>query len=119
MSFITKLYEATTKFNILLDKSLSSAEKMERLYVYASKTLGVTSGGALLGKGAFDLTEAIICKDGICAIVSFIGCAADTLQLITTFVPGGNATTLATLPISLGCKTFVQSCKSSKFFFKC
>ena len=41
------------------------------------------------------------CLDGICAVVSTIGIAADGLQTCTSFIPGPNITAVVTMPISV------------------
>jgi hypothetical protein len=49
------------------------------------------------------------CWDGVCEIVSVIDVAADRLH-----VPGSNVTIVVTMPISVGCKTFVGCYKLAK-----
>jgi len=79
-----------------------------------SKITGASAGAAGLGKGSVDLAEALACQDGVCAVISGVGCAADSLQIIASFVPGPNITAVITTPVSSGCKVFVWCCKKSK-----
>ena len=81
---------------------------------YTTKLTGATTGAARLAKGTLDPAEAVICRYGICFIVSCVGMAADILQIVASFVPGPNVTALVTTPISVGSKVFVWSCKKSK-----
>lgn len=105
------------KINSALDKALGLPEKAEKGYILGTKVLGVGTGAAQAGKGSADLVEAIVCQDGICAVVSGIGLAADCLQIGASFVPGPNVTVIITVPVSCFCKTFVWACKRSKLPF--
>ena len=61
-----------------------------------------------MAKGSVDILEAIACQDWFCAVVSGVGVCADSLSFLASFIPGPNIATVATtVPISLGCKTFV------------
>lgn len=81
---------------------------------YITKITGATTGTIGAAKGTVDALEALACQDGICFAVSCVGTAADSLQVLASFVPGPNVTALVTTPISLGCKVFVYCCKKSK-----
>ena len=83
-------------------------------FTYLTKITGATTGAAGAAKGTADALEALACQDGICFCVSCVGTAADSLQIVASFVPGPNVTALVTTPISLGCKMFVWCCKGSK-----
>lgn len=83
-------------------------------YIIASKVVGASTGSVGIAKGTADALEALVCRDGVCFVVSVIGVGADTLQTLASFVPGPNVTTTVTIPLSLGCKTFVYCCKHSK-----
>lgn len=72
---------------------------------------GVSSGGALAGRGAADAAEAWFCQDKVCFTVSCVGMGADALQIAASFVAGPNVTMIATMPVSIGCKSFVAACK--------
>lgn len=76
------------------------------------KVCGSTSAGALFGKGASDAVVAYACDDGVCFLVSCVGCGFDTLQFLASFIPGPNVTVIVTLPGSVACKTFVWACKN-------
>ena len=97
-----------------VDKIINLPETADKTFTYVSKVTGATTGAAGLAKGGVDLAEAIVCQDGICAVVSTIGVAADGLQICTSFIPGPNVTAIVTMPISVGCKVFVWCCKKSK-----
>jgi len=79
-----------------------------------SKTVGATTGTVQFAKSSVDLAEAIVCQDGVCAVISAVGCVADGVQILGSFIPGPNITTAVTTPISWGCKMFVWCCKRSK-----
>jgi hypothetical protein len=100
--------------NTIVEGPLQAKESGAKLYDYMTKLVGVSIGGVGAGKGTADAVEALVCGDGICFVVSCVGVAADGLQVAASFVPGPNLTTVVTLPISLGCKTFVWACKKSK-----
>jgi hypothetical protein len=97
-----------------VDKVISLPENANKTFTYITKVTGATTGAAGAAKGSVDLAEAIACQDGICAVVSAIGVAADGLQICTSFIPGPNVTSIVTMPISVGCKVFVWCCKKSK-----
>jgi hypothetical protein len=97
-----------------VNKVINLPETADKTFTYVTKVTGATTGAAGVAKGSADLVEAIACQDGICAVVSTIGLAADGLQICTSFIPGPNVITIVTLPISVGCKVFVWCCKRSK-----
>jgi hypothetical protein len=105
------------KINSAIEKGLGLPEKAEKGYVLGTKVLGAGTGAVQAGKGTVDLAEAIVCQDGICAVVSGIGLAADCLQICASYVPGPNVTIAVTIPVSYFCKTFVWACKRSKLPF--
>jgi len=73
-----------------------------------------TFAGVMLGRGTYDFVEAVVCQDGVCAVVSAIGCTADAIEVLASFGSGSNLTIPYTQPVSAGCKTFVFMCKTSK-----
>ena len=97
-----------------IDKIISIPDKADKTFTYITKVTGATTGAAGAAKGTVDFAEAVACQDGICATVSAIGLAADSLQICTSFIPGPNVTAVVTMPISIGCKVFVWCCKKSK-----
>jgi hypothetical protein len=105
------------KINSAIEKVLGLPDKAEKGYVLGTKVLGAGTGAVQAGKGTVDLAEAIVCQDGICAVVSGIGLAADCLQICASYVPGPNVTIAVTIPVSYFCKTFVWACKRSKLPF--
>lgn len=96
-----------------VNKIIQLPENTDKFFTYITKVTGATTGAAGAAKGSLDLAEAIACKDGICAVVSAVGVAADGLQICTSFIPGPNITSIVTMPISIGCKVFVWCCKKS------
>lgn len=82
-----------------VDKIIEVPEKTDKLFNYVTKV----TGAAVAAKGSVYLAEAIACQDGICAVVSAVGVAADSLQICTSFIPGPNVTAVVTIPISVGC----------------
>lgn len=89
-------------------------DKLDQTQKMVTNYYGAVTGGVGLGKGVVDTAEALVCNDGLCAAVSGVGCLADGLQILASFLPGPNITMIITSPISLGCKTFVWCCKRSK-----
>jgi hypothetical protein len=79
---------------------------------------GGTSSRILFGKGASDAAVADACDDGVCFMVSCVGCGFDTLHFLASFVPGPNITTVVTLHLSAACKVFVWSCKNQTLPWK-
>ena len=100
--------------NNSIDKLIDIPDKAEKTFTYATKVVGATTGAAGAAKGSTDFAEAVLCQDGVCAVVSAVGVVADGLQVCTSFIPGPNVTSVVTIPISIGCKTFVWCCKRSK-----
>lgn len=106
-------------FNQTFATSAGITDAAEKTYTHFTKMVGASTGTAGLAKGAVDCAEALVCKDGLCAVVSGIGCIADGLTICTNFIPGPNVTTVVTVPVSVGCKTFVWACKRSSLPFGC
>jgi hypothetical protein len=86
---------------------------------YTSRVIGASAGTTLAAKGSCDMIEALVWKDGVCFFLSTVGVTADIVGGLTSFLPGMNATALATIPISMGCKTLVHNCKHGKLFKLC
>jgi hypothetical protein len=107
-----KLFNYTKGINKLLEAPIAIEAKWSAFEEWCTKMFGSTTGGVLFGKGASDAAVAYACKDGVCFVVSCVGCVADALQFIASFAPGPNVTVIVTLPISAGCKTFVWACKN-------
>ena len=76
---------------------LPAKESSTKLYEFITKLIGASAGGV-----------------GVCSVVSYVGVAADGLQVAASFVFGPNLITVVTLPISVGCKIFGWACKKSK-----
>jgi hypothetical protein len=101
-----------------LEKYGAIEHKWTILETYTTKMFGGSTGEAILGKRASDAAIAYACEDGVCFIVSCVGCGFDALQFLASFVSGLNITSLITLPGSLCCKTFVWACKNQTFPWK-
>lgn len=99
--------------NNSVNKVIQLPEKVDKTFTFVTKLTGATTGAIGVAKGSVDFLEAVQCQDGVCAAVSAIGVAADTLQICTSFIPGPNVTSIVTTPISVGCKVFVWCCKKS------
>lgn len=111
---IRKIYNYTKGINDALQSPTVVGNAANEVFEYTTKIVGATTGAAGAAKGSSDALEALACQDGVCFVVSCLGTAADTLQIIASFVPGPNVTALVTTPISVGCKVFVWCCKKSK-----
>ena len=113
-----KAWSVAKNVNKVLEAPVAIEGKWTAFEEWVTKMFGGTSSGVLFGKGASDAAIAYACQDGVCFVVSCIGCGADVLQFIACFVPGPNITTVVTLPISAGCKTFVWACKNQTLPWK-
>lgn len=113
-----KAWNYTKSLNTLLEAPAGFSKKMSDFEKYITKLIGGTTGAMGVGKGAADAAEAIACQDGVCFIVSCVGVTADGLQMLASWAPGPNITTLITMPISAGCKTFVWACKNKTLPWK-
>lgn len=107
-------YNAIVNVNINSIALTGVGDKLSEGGKVVTKITGATTGAAGLAKGSVDVAEALACQDGVCAFVSSVGCFADTLQIVASFVPGPNVTAIITTPVSVGCKVFVWCCKKSK-----
>ena len=83
------------------------------------KIVTTSTGTVAMGKGAVDMIEDLACQDYVCFTVDCIGVVADGLTSLTSFIPGPNVTSVVTIPISLGCKTFRWCCKRAELPFGC
>jgi hypothetical protein len=116
---IKLIYDALYILNKTTANFLQISENVANQQAIAGKLAERCTSGVSLAKGSVDFTEALICKDGICATISGIGCAADTISLLTSCLPGMNATFQIMTPISWSCKAFVHCCKRSDIpYFK-
>lgn len=106
-----KLYNYTEAINVALQAPLAIKDKMTASEIFYTRLIGTTSSSVLFAKGAKDAATALVCQDGVCFVISCIGCAADSLGFVANFVPGPNVTQIVTVSISAGCKTFVWCCK--------
>ena len=109
-----KVYSLAKGANDAIEAPTAIGDAANKGFIYVTKLTGATTGAAGAGKGASDALEALACQDGICFCVSCVGTAADSLQIVASFVPGPNVTALVTTPISVGCKVFVWCCKRNK-----
>jgi len=109
-----KIYNLAKGVNDALEAPTAIGKAANKGFIYTTKIFGATTGAAGVGKGTADALEALACQDGVCFVVSCIGAAADSLQIVASFVPGANVTALVTTPVSVGCKVFVYCCKHSK-----
>ena len=109
-------YVVTTLKNLndSTDNLVKISDTADKTLTYVTKVTGVSTGASGAAKGTVDMLEAVACQDGVCAVVSGIGVCADALSIATSFIPGPNVTTVVTVPISVGCKTFVWCCKRAK-----
>lgn len=113
-----KIYNYTLSLNTALEAPLALSNKMTDFEKWITRMFGTCSAGPLFGKGAADAVEAYACKDGVCFVVSCVGCAFDALGFIANFVPGPNITQVITLPVSGACKVFVFCCKNKTLPWK-
>lgn len=97
-----------------VNKVINLPTAADKTFTYVTKVTGAATGAAGAAKGSVDFAEAVACQDGLCAVVSALGVAADGLQICASFIPGPNVTVVVTMPISVGCKVFVWCCKKSK-----
>jgi hypothetical protein len=100
--------------NDSINTVISLPEKADKTFSYVTKVTGATTDVAGVAKGSVDFAEAVVCQDGVCAVVSAIGVAVDGLQVCVSFVSGPNITAVVTTLISVGCKVFVWCCKNYK-----
>jgi len=107
-----KVFNYTSSLNKLLKAPLVITEKMSAFEIWCTRMFGTCTAGPLFGLGAADAVEAYACDDGICFLISCIGCGFDVIGFLTNFVPGPNITQIITLPGSAGCKVFVHACKN-------
>jgi hypothetical protein len=114
-----KVITFVPRFLVGLNESVSKvaqvADKTDKGFTFATKAFGATSSTMGIGAGSVQMIDAVVRCDYLCATVTGVGLVADCIQLATCCLPGANMTTLATLPVSAGCKTFVLCCKLMKF----
>lgn len=113
-----KAWRVAQNVNKILEAPVAIEGRWTAFEQWVTKMFGGSSAGVLFGKGASDAAIAYACKDGVCFVVSCVGCGFDTLQFIACFVPGPNITTVVTLPVSVACKTFVWACKNQTLPWK-
>jgi hypothetical protein len=109
-----KVYNGLVHINVGSMTITGVGDKLSDGAKVVTKIADASSGASGLAKGSVDVAEALACQDGLCAFVSSVGCAADALQIATSFVPGPNLTALITTPVSVRSKVFVWCCKRSK-----
>lgn len=109
-----KAFNYTKGINDLLQSPTIIGNAANDGIEFITKLTGATTGSVGAAKGVVDAAEALACQDGVCFIVSCVGTAADSLQIMASFCPGPNVTALVTTPISWGCKVFVYCCKRAQ-----
>ena len=114
----TKVFGYVRGVNDALLAPTVVGEACSNSFVYGTKLMSASTGACGLGKGTADALEALVCQDGVCFVISCIGISADSLTIAASYVPGPNVTSLVTIPISIGCKSFVWACKKSKLPWK-
>ena len=77
-----KVWNYTKAINTALEAPLEISKKLSDFEVYLTKLIGGTTGACGIGKGTVDAAEAYACQNGVCFVVSCIGCAADGLQIV-------------------------------------
>lgn len=65
-------------------------------------------------KDSVDFVESITCQNDVCAVISAVGVAVDSLQFYAMLIPGPNVPSVVTMSVSVGYKLFVWCCKKSK-----
>lgn len=110
----TRAVQKVKNINDSTDSMVRISDTADKTLTYVTKVTGVSTGAAGAAKETVDMLEAIACQDGVCAVVSGIGVCADGLSIAASFIPGPNITTVVTLPVSVGCKVFVDCCKKAK-----
>ncbi len=113
-----KVWRIATNVNKVLEAPVAIEGKWTAFEQWVTKMFGGTTSGILFGKGASDAAVAYACQDGVCFVVSCVGCGVDALQFVASFAPGPNITTIFTLPVSAACKTFVWACKNQTLPWK-
>lgn len=113
-----KVYHYTKYINTALEAPLAIGDKLTTFETLVTTIFVSTSSGVLFGKGVSDAAIAYACDDGVCFIVSCVGCGFDALQFLASFVPGPNINVVITLPGSAACKTFVWACKNQTLPWK-
>jgi hypothetical protein len=121
---LKKLSKAGSRFKQVGSKILTKAvkiknfigktRKLPKSLTVASKIFGTSTFTVGLVIGIEDLLHSISAKDGVCAVVSTIGCTADVVQIAASCLPGTSYITLVTIPISATCKIIVWYFKRSK-----
>jgi hypothetical protein len=112
--FVQPIVDGLKYFNNTCATTSGITDSAQNSYTHFTKLVGATTGASGIGKGTVDIIEAVSCADGVCAVVSGIGVGADLLTTFTNFVVGPNVSTVVTIPVSVGCKTFVYCCKRAK-----
>ena len=115
---LRKIWTYTKNVNTALEAPLAIQGKWTSFEQWVTKVFGSTAGGALFGKRASNAAIAFACDDGVCFVVSCVGCCFDILQFLASFVPGPNIRVVVTLPGSIACKTFVWACKNQTLPWK-
>lgn len=100
-------------FNKTFSNAAGVTESAHKTYTHLTKMGGASVCSVGFSKGAIDTMEAVACGDKVCTVVSLIGCTADCVGFVTSYIPGANVSTVITIPISVGCKSFVYFCKRS------
>jgi hypothetical protein len=110
----TRLVQTVKNINDSTDRMVRISDTADKTLTYVTKITGVSTGAAGAAKGTVDMLEAVAWQDGVCAVVGGIGVCADGLSMAASFIAGPNVTTVVTVPISVGCKVFVDCCKKAK-----
>lgn len=109
---IRSVSDGLSKFNETIH---GSAEEASRTVT----SIKSSASGAMTARGVKDCVVSYQCNDMVCFTISAIGTAADIGNHICGNVPTLRAGVPIVNTISVGCKTFVQFCRTGKISFSC
>lgn len=112
---MNKTYSYVKGVNAALSMPTVVCEVSSNRFVYTTKLVGATTGTCGIRKRASDALEALACQDRVCFLISCISVSADSLTVADSYVSDANFASLVTMPISVGCKSFVWACKKINF----
>lgn len=109
---ISSISDALSKFNQTIHGSADAAAK-------TTEHLKAGATGIMTAKGVKDCVVTYQCNDMICFTVSIVGTTADMTSFVCGNIPALKKVTPLTTYISIGCKSFVELCRTGNITFAC
>ena len=114
-----KIRDILTNLNSTLAKANQTVHGSAEAATRTTEAVKSSVSGWMTAKGVKDCVVSYQCNDYICLTVSGVGTVFDVSNMVCGNVPGLKRFTPYCNFASVGCKSFVQLCRSGNITFSC